>query len=114
MYRIHVLLIIAYVSNTFTAEIENCNKTDFPLCTTYKFYDKWKPPTSATNQLTRVDIEFDLNHISNVNEERHTITLFLKMSLSWDDPRVVWEKQPWEWIYSKLNVYPVSFLVVYQ
>ena len=75
MYRIHVLLIIAYVTNVFAVKIENCNQTNFVFCTEYKFYDKWKPPTSKTNELTLVDIEFDLNHISNVNEHRHTITL---------------------------------------
>ena len=114
MYRIHVLLIITYISNVFTAKIQNCNDTDFIFCTGYDFYDKWKPPTSKTNDLTMVDMEFDLNHISNVNEDKHTITLFLKLTLSWDDPRIIWQKQLWEWMYTKLNLYPVRTLQIFR
>ena len=90
-----ILLTSICISNTFGLLLPCENVTKY-LCTINKYYAEWKPPTTHTGRVTVVDTEFDLNHIINVDEEKHTIVIFLRLKLKWKDPRVKWKKTPWE------------------
>ena len=103
-----ILIVSICISNTFGLLLPCANVTKY-LCTVDNYYAEWKPPFSFTKLISKVDTEFDLNHILNVNEEKHTITIFLRLKLRWTDPRVQWKKRPWEnMLYHSLHL-PVNY-----
>ena len=58
------------------------------VCTLVTHYDKDVPPPTIGNQPVPIDVLVELRHISDIDEEKHTISFVAYIFLSWVDPRL--------------------------
>ena len=80
---IFFLLLIYKLIN---ATIPKCNSVEGnEVCSLDPSYDKNVPP-STVNQPVHIDVGVELYHISDINEEKHTITIVGYVAHSWVDP----------------------------
>ena len=72
------------------AAIPECSKSveENVVCSLVTHYDKNVPPPATGNQPVPIDIAVELRHISDIDEEKHTITLIAYIILQWADPRL--------------------------
>ena len=78
------------ISKLICATIPECSKSieENVVCSLVTHYDKNVPPPATGNQPVPIDIAVELRHISDIDEEKHTITLIAYIILQWADPRL--------------------------
>ena len=72
------------------ATIPECSKSveENVVCSLVTHYDKNVPPPATGNQPVPINVMVELRHISDIDEEKHTISLVAYIALNWDDPRL--------------------------
>ena len=82
------IFFLLLIYKLITATIPECNSVEGnEVCTLVASYDKNVPPSTG-NQPVHIDVGVELYHISDINEEKHTITIVGYVAHSWVDPNL--------------------------
>ena len=82
-------VIFLMTSRLIYAAIPECSSVEENVaCSLEANYDKNVPPATTGNQPVPINVGIELRQISDIDEEKHTITLVAYIGLSWVDPRL--------------------------